>query len=52
MIYRLRFHWHLWRRTGYALYAVRWAFTYPTDSAIGDGDPIEDAEAEISYMGD
>jgi hypothetical protein len=26
------------------------ALTYPCDRTVGDGDPIEDADSEISYM--
>ncbi len=46
MLYRIRYAMHLWRNVpGMSLIA---ALRYPAPAF--DGDPIEDAEAEISYM--
>lgn len=48
MFYRIRYAWRLWYRVpGIGLLG---ALCYPCDPTIGDGDPIEDADAEISYM--
>jgi hypothetical protein len=48
MIYRIRYALHLWRNVpGLGLLG---ALRYPCDPTWGDGDPIEDAEAEISEM--
>ena len=48
MFYRLRYALHLWRNVpGLGLME---ALRYPCDPTIGDGDPIEDADAEMSYM--
>lgn len=50
MLYRLRYALRLWARVpGLSLWA---ALRYPCDRTVGDGDPAEDADAEISYMGE
>ena len=47
-VYHVQFARHLWRKVpGMSLYS---AWTYPIDPTVGDGDPIEDAKAEISEM--
>lgn len=48
MLYHLRFALHLWRRVPGMSLCDAWR--YPLDRSFGDGDPIEDAEAEISEM--
>jgi len=48
MIYKLRFAFYLWRHVpGMGLID---ALKYPTDREFGSGDPIEDAQCEMSYM--
>lgn len=48
MIYHMRFALHLWRHVpGMSLWQ---AWTYPIDKTVGDGDPIEDADEEMSLM--
>lgn len=47
-LYHLRFALHLWLHVPFM--SLREAWRYPCDPAQGDGDPIEDAEAEISEM--
>lgn len=50
LIYKLRFKLHLWRNVpGMGLFD---ALRYPAYAENGDGDPIEDARSEMSYMGD
>lgn len=50
MLYRLRYAFRLWSKVpGIGIYG---ALAYPADRTIGDGDPIEDADSEISYMGE
>jgi hypothetical protein len=50
MFYRLRFAFHLW----WSIQDMSWreAWRYPADAGLSDGNPIEDAEAEMSYMGE
>ena len=47
-IYHLGFAWRLYTR----LNGMSWleAWEYPCDRSWGDGDPIEDADEEISCM--
>lgn len=48
MLYQIIFALRLWSCVpGMPL---RVAFFYPCDRSIGNGDPIEDADTEISYM--
>ena len=47
-MYRVRFAWRLWRRVPGL--GVIGALRYPVDWSVGDGDPIEDADSEISEM--
>ena len=46
MLYALRFRLHLWRHVSGM--SLRSALQYPFDRT--DGDPVEDAESEMSYM--
>lgn len=48
MLYRIRYALRLWRRVpGLGLIG---ALRYPCDPTIGEGDPVADADTEISYM--
>lgn len=48
MIYKIHFVFHLWRNVrGMSL---RDAWSYTCDPTWSDGDPVEDAESEMSEM--
>lgn len=48
MFYHLRYAWRLWRKI--PSWTLWDAWSYPFDKNVGDGDPIEDADEEISLM--
>lgn len=48
MIYHIRYALHLWQNVPGMTVLEAWR--YPFDPAQGDGDPIEDADEEMSCM--
>jgi hypothetical protein len=48
MLYHLRYAWRLYTRVPGMTLLDAWR--YPFDPKAFDGDPIEDADCEISYM--
>ncbi len=51
LIYRIRYAWTLWRGSQGTM-PLRLAWNYPRPDVSGsDGDPVEDAEAELECWG-
>ena len=50
LIYRIRYAWTLWRGSQGTM-SLWFALNYPRPEWTTDGDPVEDAEAELDCWG-